>query len=216
MRTRDLFLPALLLLAAAALPAAASAQRGDAAVRQAFDGYRQALTARDGSGAADLVTGETIRFYDACRRAALGMPRDELEERDFIFRYTTLLLRHELDAERLASMSGRDVFERAVDRGQVGSNISAMQVQGVQVRGDRARLRLRSPSGGRAPLELRREDGRWRVDIAGLVRLTSPAMARLARQMGGGDENRGLTQLLAAAGRRPVSPTVWRPLRSDG
>ncbi|HJL17400.1 MAG TPA: hypothetical protein RMH99_17155 [Sandaracinaceae bacterium LLY-WYZ-13_1] len=202
-----------LALACLAIPGAALAQSSEAAVRSAFDAYVEALEARDGDRAAGRVTADTLAFYDECRRAALTMPRDELEGRDFIFRYTTLSLRHELDAARLSPMSGHDVFARAVDEGQVGANISQMEVTGVQVRGDRARLRLATPSGGQAPLELRREGGRWRVDIGQLIRATSPALARAAGQMGGGDENAGLTRLLGAASGSAVSPSVWRPLR---
>lgn len=205
-------LGALSLLLVVVVPSAAQAQSGDAAVRAAFEDYRGALEARDGSRAAGRVTASTVDFYERCRRAALTMPRAELEEQDFIFRYTTLSLRVELTAARLSAMTGQDVFERAVNEGQVGSGISRMQIQRVRVDGDEAELRLGHGSGPSAPIQLRRESRRWRVDIAQLIALTAPVMARMASSMGDTDENAGLTALLGVTLGRSVDDTVWEPL----
>jgi len=203
-----------LTLALVLIPACAQAQPGDAAVRAAFEDYRGALDARDGSRAARRVTASTIDFYERCRRAALSMPRAELERQDFIFRYTTLSLRVELSAARLSAMTGQDVFERAVNEGQVGSG--AMQIQRVEVTGDEAEVRLGHRSGGpTAPLQMRRERGRWRVNIAQLVALTAPMMARMASSLGDGDENAGLTALLSMSLSQPVDDSVWEPLRAS-
>jgi len=202
----------VLALTLVLLPTAAQAQSGDAAVRAAFEDYRGALEARDGPRAAGRVTASTLDFYERCRRAALNMPRAQLEREDFIFRYTTLSLRVELPAARLSAMTGRDVFERSVNEGQVGSNISRMQIQGVRVNGDEAEIRLGHGEGPTAPMQLRREGRRWRVDIAQLIALTAPLMARMASSMGDTDENAGLTALLGATLGRSVDDSVWEPL----
>lgn len=211
---------AALLFLVSALPAAGHAQTAPlespavdpiVEVRAAFETYRRALVARDGVTAVEAVTAGTVAFFDECRRAALSMPRAQLESRDVIFRYTVFELRSRPDAARLRDMSGRDVFVRAVQEGQVGANIASFRVGAVEVSGDAATVELRA-SGGSMPITLRREGSTWRLDIVELVRRSSVALGRMAANLASGDENAGIFRLLQMTTQRPTTETLWSPV----
>lgn len=180
-------------------------------VRAAFEAYRRALVGRDGAAAVAAVTGGTVAFFDECRRAALTMPRAQLESRDVIFRYTVFELRSRPDAARLRTMSGRDVFVRAVAEGQVGANIATLQAGDVEVDGDRATIELRAP-GGTMPVTFRKEGSSWRLDIVELVRQSSAALGQMAARLSAGDENAGIFRLLQMTTQRPTTEALWSPV----
>lgn len=210
---RYLICPILLLITAG--PGCASPQ--ERAVRDAFGAYQRAILADDGKAAAEMVDGRTLAYYAGAKKLALEASADHLRSKPLLDRLMVLRLRQEFDAAGLARLTPRALVAHAVSAGWTGKlGPRRVKLGKVVVRGDGARAWLRS-RGKRMPfpLRLRREEGRWKIDLTSLIRapgIETAMRRKLGRLFPGGDDAllQGMIRLVAK-GR--LKPDLWKPLQ---
>ena len=205
-------LPIFLVVAGwAVFPGAADASEEER-LSATFDAYRVAVLNGRGSAAADLVTGETIAYYQSSRDDALTLSRAELETRPIIDQIQILSLRQYLDAAELQGMDGRGLFIWAVDEGLVGEEgVRRIELTDFSIR-DNDATGLVSAGGKRSTFRFRfaREDGEWRLDLLSVMAPVSSVMEAQAKKFGG---RKIFIEYLIAQGFGGQARTdIWEPL----
>lgn len=204
-----LFVLAALLLAACG---DSSDPAAEAEIRALWDRFKDATLNGKGEAAADCVTQETLDYYDRIRRLALHAERKELEGEALVWRYTVLSIRMRVPADRLAAMSGQDLFAHGVNEGWVGKESTQQQDIGkVSVRGDHASAP--AVQGGKTTDLLFlfvRDGGQWRLDMMDLIRRVTPMFDRL-RKDSGLSEEQFLGELIDETVGRPLTDADWKP-----
>lgn len=168
------------LVAAGAMLLASTARAHDkVSVRTAFDRYRAAVTARDGTAALAVVTAGSIAHQDRLRELALTAPPAEVAVLPPADRLMVLRLRHEFTAEELRSLTGAELISIAVEEAWSSPKVLApLTVAEVEQMGEVATLRVER-AGEPVPMRLllRREGGSWRLDLVELARGSDGALA---------------------------------------
>lgn len=162
-----------------------TAQSERAAVRSAFDSYRSAALAKNGSTAADLLNKTSLDYYDGCRRDALTLPEKELGIIGSPSKLLTVLaMRAEFDAGTLKSLTAEALVANAVSKGMVGAEGLRRTALGeVLVDGDVASapaLADGKPAGFQFLFS--KEQDRWKLDITALNRTADPVLSREASE----------------------------------
>lgn len=194
--------------------ACGSSAEDEAAIRETFQGYKGALLDGRGGDAADLVTSETIAFYEETSMVALQAPEAELRERPVVDRLQVLTLRHRMTAAQLRSMGGRDLFAYAVDEGLIGAEqVETLDIGEIEIEGDTASGAIVT---GEQEVDLARwrflrQEGQWRLDLLALFPLTEFALEQAADDAGLEVDELLIQALEISSGER-VSPDIWQPL----
>ncbi len=221
-RVRPIVVVAALGLATvlpAAQPTTRGAGAGEAAVRETFEAYRQALVAGDGEQAADLVDRETGDYYRELKRLVLDGSEEEVRQRTFVDRFLVVAFRHQFEEAELTGMELADVIVRAMEIGWINSAaIEQLAVGTVRIEGDeawaaaRTRASLEDPAlgGGIDELEYRfvNEDGNWKFRFSALVASIDEVMRNLAEQLGADEDDLIFTLVESLTGVE-VLPEVW-------
>jgi hypothetical protein len=194
------------------LPLSASADPLDE-VQQSFQVYKAAIIAADGDTAAGVVTQASRDYFRKLAVDALTLDRDGLHEIHLTDRLYALLLRHNLDADKLKSMSGGEVVSYAVDEGWIGrEGANQLQLGNYQVEGDHASGTLLQPNGQASSFKMDfvKEDGRWFLDLVALMKLTRVAFEYAVQQAGVSEDEFVILMLEQGTGRKP-GPDIWSP-----
>jgi hypothetical protein len=167
--------------ALACLLGATLAHADDAAgrIETAYRRYVSALAARDGAAAAKMVTAGSLEREERLRDLALTAPADIVAALPPADRLAVLRLRHEFTAEELAPLDGADLIRIAVEEAWASPKaLSVLAVAAVEEEGDVAMLRVER-GGEPVPVRLilRREQGRWKLDLGELARGSDAALA---------------------------------------
>jgi hypothetical protein len=174
--------------------------------------YQRALVERRGVDAAALVTAGTLDHYETIRQLALSASPEELVAQTMFDRLTVGLLRAQTPADRLTAASAADVLAMAVDAGLVGQQVGGLEPVTTRIDGEAAAAEVELvDAGGRlVRVEVRREDGTWKVDVAGLIPHAEAALRDLAVSQGLAENDLILATLSALTG-RTVGPEVFTP-----
>lgn len=186
--------------------------RDEAAIRNVFGTYRDAVMNDRGQEAArQLATSVALR-YERVRDLALHAPRAELATLPTMELVNVLMVRQRIPAAELRRMSGVALIEHALDHGWIGKqSVAGFRVDHVDVVGDSAVARIVSTSeDGSARLPFVREVSGWRIDLLATMREASLAFDLRARQQGlGRDEF--VFMLLSSIGDRRADESLWEP-----
>lgn len=182
------------------------------AVREAFEGYRQALIDKDGNQAASRVTSSTIDAYQDFRDQALMAEEGTVRSLSMANRMQVLLLRHRIDPAELEQMDGRAVFAYAVDREWVGKDgVVRIELHDIAVNGARATARVGVNGVTSAEvMHFRKEDGEWRFDLGPTLRRSDQVLQQLASQRGL-TENEYLFSMITTLSGEQVTDAIWQP-----
>lgn len=210
MRNLHFLLPFVLL--AAPLPAAGAPADE---VKESFRAYKTAILASDGAAVADVVTQESRDYFRTLADQALTLDREGLHQIHLSDRIYALLLRHNLEPAALERMSGAEVVSHAVDAGWIGrEGADKLELGNYQVEGDVASGTILRPEGGETAFKIAfaRQEGRWRLDLVALMKLTRVAFDYSLQQSGLSEDDFVLLMLEDVTGRKP-GPEIWSPPR---
>ena len=189
-----------------------AASLDEAAVRTAFTAYSALAASGRTTSWPSLVSRRTVDYCTRARERALSATEAEVRALPLDEKLLVLTLRHRLDPDRLRAWSGRLILDHALRQGWVDKEAVVSSVLGpVEIDGDLARAVLLD---GGEPLhydvELRREDGRWKLDLVTIFRGDAVALQMRARQTHRTEDEMILYELERATSTK-VSPAIWRP-----
>lgn len=200
-----------LFLALLLLPAAAKAD--PAAVERSFEAYRQAVLSGDGAAAAEVVTSRSHAFYKSLADYALTLDREGLARLHVTERLTVMQLRHSVDPQVIARMSGKDLVASAVNSGWIGKGRMAdLRLGAYDVRGELASVPVLDQNGEAGPITLHflKEEGKWRLDLVSVLAISRGTMDYVILQSGMTEDEFVLFALEYNSGRKP-GPEIWDP-----
>lgn len=179
------------------------------AAEAAFEAYRDALAAGDGSAAVGLMTPSSLDHVDALKQLAMVAGPVEIASRPTADRLMIGALRVVVPPSVLRVGSAADLLVYAVEAGLVGANVATTTAYDVTVDGEVAVVDLSaatspSPSG----LRLVRHAGVWQVDLVDALDMAGAGLRELARQLDIAEDDLILELLTATAG-RPVGTEVF-------
>jgi hypothetical protein len=162
----------------------------EAAIREAYSLFKEAVQAGDGQGAASLVTQETLDYYQEICNLALSADRERLMAAKVTQRFTALAVRGLIAPKDLAGMTGKDLFSRSIQEGWIGQDrISDEHMGNVVIEGDRARVVVtRAGANTSSFVSLVRHDGRWVIDMMPTLEMGDQEFARTLKESGMSEE----------------------------
>ncbi len=181
-------------------------------VEAAWAEFKEASLSGKGEIAAGRVTSATHDYYEEIRKLALEGSRDELGKYVFMKRYIALSIRLRIPADRLRSMSGRELFVYSVDQGWIAKNSATDEgIREVTVTGDHARA-VATKAGQPIGLYYHfvKEDGVWRLDMLQLMKFANAAFDRML-QHSGMTEAQFTKRFLEATTGKTVTDDLWIP-----
>lgn len=205
------------LLLAIGLPLDVSAN--EAAIRLAFDRYRDALVARDGSAAAAAVTATSHAYYERLRDLALDADRPTLGRLGLAEQVAILRLRHEFTATELTPLSGSEVIATSVAESWDSPHVlQRLHIDKVELQKDEA-LTTVLPSSGSDPVSYRFElkNGEWKLDLVHLAQSSEPILAQALELLARRTRTHGSDTLVLAVEHSSghlVEKDLWAPLRA--
>jgi hypothetical protein len=185
-----------------------------AAIRDAFVGYKTAILAGDGKAAVQHVSQSTIDYFADMQKLALYGTAAEVRAQSPVNQLQILSFRHRLELQQLQDMTPVELFAYGVDKGWIGkSTVVTLEPGSVDVSGNVGTIEVLqsgTPVGPR--FRLYREGGEWRLDLVPILGLGNAAMKILAQRQGVSEEFMILSLLESVSGRK-VPPTIWDPPR---
>jgi len=196
------------LVEVAPAPAAPDDDRRD--VRALFARYRAVASAGDGAGAAALVDGSTVAYYQAALVRARTASRADLAGLPLIDRLVVLSIRHRIASEVLVGLDGRSLVAAGVAGGWIGSQGTAhMELGEVILNGDIAEAPvLVDGRPAEFSFRFRREPLGWRLDLNSVHPATEQALAAAIAESRMPADSFMVAALAQATG-RPVGVEVW-------
>ena len=205
---------ALTLLVFIGIPALATDEAEE--VTRAFSSYRSAILAGNGAKAAELVSRETLAFYDETRRLALFGDAEALQEQSLVTQIQILTFRLRVPPEKLESLSAKELVAYAIDQGWIGKD-SVLQLQPgtVHAEGDVALLKV-VVDGKEVDIgfRLEREEGTWRLNLLPTLQLANTSFQMIAKQQGVSERDLLLVLMESVIGRK-LGNEAWQPLKSQ-
>lgn len=186
----------------------------EAAVRLAFDRYKDAALAGDGAAAAAALADTTASFYDEARNAALTATKRELASLPPVQRLTALVMRGTLASDTLRSSSPEGLLVAAVDAGLIGEQgVKNVEIGEVTVSGDTATASA-VVGGSSTPVELAftQEGGEWKFDLLPLLEVARAGFEGAAQQQGVSVDQLVETLLTQRFGQEKYVELVNRPV----
>jgi hypothetical protein len=137
-----------------------------AAIRETFARYRQAVVDEDGQALVDLLSQQTLSYYERMRDLCLGADETTLRAEALMTQVQVLSLRIRMKPEELEGMSGADLIRHSVAEGWLRNPAAAdSDIGEIQLDGDRAEAtHLVSGKDGGSKLYFAREPAGWRID----------------------------------------------------
>lgn len=179
----------------------------EAAVRKAFENYRVALQARNGTNAAAIVDQKTLEWYDRILELARSADRAQLAQFDLMVQFSVLQARLAHTGKALESMDGRGFFVAAVEAGMVSdSSVAAFQIDRIEISGNRGSLFTK---GMQTPVFQLFHDGEhWRIELWKVMAMAEPAFRKLFAESGHSDAIDWCLATLDATAPEKVDPSL--------
>jgi hypothetical protein len=155
-------------------------------VVEAFEEYKAAALAADGSAAVRRLADTADAFYDSARNSALTATDAALRQEPVSTQLTVLFMRGSLDAALLRAGTPEELVVAAVDAGLVGeAGLTKLVIEDVVVEGDTANAAV-LVDGKKAPFRMTflRQEGRWTLDLLPVIRLGDEGFRMVAQQQG--------------------------------
>jgi len=174
----------LFLFSALLLCGSLSAQTDEtAAIKNVFHAYRTALIERDGNAAWACLDSASHRYYEDQIEAARSMDSASLAAAPLMTQLMVLRFRHELSAETIDTLSGRQAFTFAVTKEMVSQNSVARLSTPIEVEvsGNWAKMSYRD---SQSQMPFIRENGAWKLFLSSVMELAEDAFAELLAQSG--------------------------------
>jgi hypothetical protein len=196
-------------------PGASTAGQGDeAAVREAYEAYKNAILDGRGAEAVRYLNRASIAFYGEMKALALRAPESEVRRLPVMNKVTVLLLRHRVAPDVLEKMSPEEIVVYGVDRGWIGRDaVENSDIGDVRVNGDVATAEY-VMGGQRTPISYRftREDGVWKFDFTALLPVVDGALRELLKRERMDEDKFVLGLLEQVSGEKPAR-SIWKPLK---
>ena len=183
-------------------------------VRECFEKYRTDLLNDDGVAAAEDVDSRTIKYYSELIELTKTADSTKIETLSVMDKMMVLMLRLKVSKEDILSLSGKDLFIYAVNKGMVGKGSVANNTIGeIKINKDFASAQFIAKG---APTEMyfefHKENGTWKLDITSLFPLAIMVFDKLI-EYSGKSENEFLLPLVEAATSKKITPEIWLPLK---
>jgi hypothetical protein len=204
---------ALVAALSLALPALAQGDGPEEEILRCFADYRAAMLGDDGAAAAELVSSRSIEYFGEMQRLALYASSETVRLQSLTNQLQILTFRHRIDAEKLRSMSPKQLFAYTVSRGWTGKDGAIeLELGEIRVEGDLASAEVLR-NGHSTPIEYRyvREQNRWLWDLRPALEESNRGFELLATQRETDEESLLLSLVESTSGRK-TPPTIWNPL----
>ena len=210
--TRRMIVATVLMALFSACGGGASNDGEAVAASTAWSTYRSAILAKDGGTASELLSKETIAYYEEVRVLALNAGKSILALHALVDRLNVVTMRVMFTSEELEDLDGARLVEEAVSRGLIGEQGAATtELTRVRVAGNAASGDLVAANGETGgTLDFRKEDGKWKVHLLSLIKSVDGALKQAAQQAGQAEDEFILT-VVGAANRKTVSEEIWDP-----
>lgn len=121
------------------------------AIRETFDRYKDALREQDGHLAADLISRQTLGYYEEMRTLAATAGPGEIRKQSFMNRLLITRIRIGVPLLALRKMTGREVFALGVEEGWTDAGTTSRQELGGSMLRAILRTQLKR-TGSRPPM----------------------------------------------------------------
>jgi hypothetical protein len=182
------------------------------AVQAAWDEFKEASLSSKGDNAANRVTNQTHDYYVEIRDAAITATREQLQGMSLARQVTVLGMRVRVPPSELRTMSGRDLFVHAVDKGWIGKNSASDEgITNIQVTGDHAHANA-TKAGLTAEhlIHFIKEDNTWRFDMMPMMKLANIAFDAMQKESGLNEEE-FVSWLIENVTSKRLSEAGWNP-----
>lgn len=162
-------------------------ERERAAALAAWDAYKKAVLAKDGTAAGRVVTEGTFAQYGTAVDRALTENRTHLGREDVLDVVMVLTIRRDFTAEELAGVDGRRFFELAVDTGTVdAATVRGVVFDGADVDPGGLEAQLTTSKSDQAirGMLMRKEGDGWKVDVGEYTTQVDRQITRAASDQG--------------------------------
>jgi hypothetical protein len=188
-------------------------QTDEEAVQFTFARYRNAILARDGATAYDCVDTNTRAYYDRLIDLIHYGDSETLRQQTYTDLTIILSSRQFIDRDTLVAMTGKDLFENAVNRGWSDRELVAAGLGPVAIDGETAVARATiSNVHTLFHWVFRWEDTRWRLDLAAQLEGIDDGIRLMLRDEGLDPVDLAFAMLVRGAGPDEVTDDVWDPL----
>ncbi|MBT3362994.1 MAG: hypothetical protein HN929_13060 [Chloroflexi bacterium] len=182
------------------------------AVKDAYNGYLDAILAQDGTESIKYVSPSTIDYYGDMQQAALSAPEAEVRNFSLMDRMMVLIFRSIMEPSDLQQMSADELFIYAVDEGLVGEDVDSITLGAVRISGENASAAA-VIDGQTLPIlyEFVKSDGEWKFDLTGVITYSNQVLEELL-QDNGISENDFIFEGIEGAFATEISDDIWQPL----
>ena len=195
-------------------PAWAQENLAEHPVYQAFEAYRAAILTSEADDALGLVDSATIGYYGTMLDYARTLGEEKARALDVMDLLMVLSIRHRLSEQQVKTMDAETLFKHGVAHGWIGrESVASFTITGIETDGDVGFARTAS-RGVEVPFPFRfhREQGRWKIDLTGVMDASGAAFSQLAKQQGM-TEVELIFYLLETVSEKEIDEkTIWTPI----
>lgn len=212
----------ILLLSLAASVTQGRAASVEEGVSAAFAKFKQALTRRDGAGAARYIDDRTADFYEKIGRAALRMPKDQLLKQPLFFQAAVLSTRLLFGKKEIENAEGRGVYAKlaaAASTGTPGDSLALVKVQPTKPGASAIAEVTLAGQPDSVGLRVFTQGGGWKIDLSRLLEAETKELQNKIGVTPGAPMDtvqsaieRDLFPIIAHRAGKSVSAKLWTPL----
>lgn len=208
----------LVLVMVCAWGSASSAQRlagEEADVRAVLAAYRAAIQSKDGAAALGAVSQGSVDFFGTVLQRALTGGKAEILKMSAPAQFLVLRTRLEFADARLETLGPAEFYVKTVNAGWTPArSVADWELGSLTFTGNRATapLVLRGKPLPNVVYGFAKDGGKWKVDLTPLFSQVDTGV-RAAVDEAGRDKTKTLLAALARVTGKPVTDSVWEPLR---
>lgn len=183
------------------------------AIQETFGKYQHALVDLEGETVVELVTENTIEYFDEIQELALYGTFNEVENRSLTDRMQIVTLRHRVPVSTLQKKSPSELLAYCVETGLFGKGAAALEIGEIRLQDGNAAVASTLMNGQPLPVQPRfvEEEGVWKLDMVSIISAADDALRAMAEQKAITQDDLILSMVSRSSG-MDVGSEIWQPL----
>ena len=179
-----------------------------------FQIYKNGIINGDGDKSADVITQNSIQYYDQILQHCFHSDSTKLSQLKIIDFMRVMMLKHTVEKETLLNFNGKKLFSYTITEGMNDKNSTAQLELGQITINDNKAFATIIVMGQVAPMNFafKLEEGNWKVDITSLFDFTEQMLQQVMTSSGKSKAEL-IFPVLEMYNNKKVSAEIWTPLK---
>ena len=155
-----------------------------------FNEYKSAILNNGGEKSYSVIDQKTKDYYSWLQKSSVNFTKDDIMKLGILDKMQIIIMRHRIPSQKLAKMTGKELFIHAVDNGWVGKNgVSKLGIGKIRVDNNFGTGEV-SIDGNPSSIyyHFHKENDKWKIGVMEMTKLGQVAISNQQKLSGKSEE----------------------------